>query len=307
MDLLYKAQTRFLYHAHIKIKVSVFYDDDIFDELFAILEDIDTKYNSYQSGSYIDLINRNAGSFVDVDDRTVDILQRVILLSDLFDGEYDITIMPLIKLWGFYKTSDQQIPTKSDIDRVKSLIDYRRIEIDGNRVKIDKGQEIITGSFIKSFAVDTMIQKMREWNIIDAIVNAGGSTIYGINNESHPNWMVNVRDGQDDALLMKLTIADQCYSTSSQAKTFVDIDGRQYGHILSPQKGYPSTNKHIGIISDNCMIGDIVSTGLYNQTPTGFLEKMKMLSSEYSMEGFLIDENNEVIMSEGLEKYIMKK
>lgn len=307
MDLLYKAQTRFLYHAHIKIKVSVFYDDDIFDELFAILEDIDKKYNSYQSGSYIDLINQNAGSFVDVDDRTVDILQRVILLSDLFDGEYDITIMPLIKLWGFYKTSDQQIPTKSDIDKVKSLIDYRRIEIDGNRVKIDKGQEIITGSFIKSFAVDSMIQKMREWNIIDAIVNAGGSTIYGINNESHPNWMVNVRDSKDDALLMKLTIANQCYSTSSQEKTFVDIDGRQYGHILSPQTGYPSTNRHIGIISDNCMIGDIVSTGLYNQTPTGFLEKMKMLSSEYSMEGFLIDENNEIIMSEGLEKYIMKK
>lgn len=119
MDLLYKAQTRFLFHAHIKIKLSAFYEDSIFDELFALPEDIDKKYNSYQPDSYIDRINKNSGSFVEVDDETINILKQVIRISGFFGGMYDITIMPLIRLWGFYKDEQKQIPSIEEIKEVQ--------------------------------------------------------------------------------------------------------------------------------------------------------------------------------------------
>lgn len=88
MELLYKAQTRFLFHTHIKIKISVFYGDEIFDELFGVLETIDRKYNSHQSGSYINLINKNVGSFVKVDKTTIELLRIITFWSDLFKGIY---------------------------------------------------------------------------------------------------------------------------------------------------------------------------------------------------------------------------
>lgn len=307
MDILYKAQTRFLFHAHIKIKVSAFYDELLFDELFGVLEDVDRQYNSYQEGSFIDKINKNAGDFVDVDDQTIDILHEVVHLSGFFDGEYDITIMPLIRLWGFYRGQGLRIPSLSEIEKVKPFIDYRNIEIDSNhnRVRIAKGQEIITGSFVKAYAVDKLRDKMIALGINDAVVNAGGSTILTINSQAHPYWQVAVRDSDNEDLLFKLDIGNCSYSTSSQSKTFVDIDGNHYGHILSPRSGMPSLNKHVGIVSDSAMVGDIVSTGLYNQTSEGFLQKIERLKQHsYNLEGFIIDGDGNTTFTEGFGQYI---
>lgn len=300
MDLLYKAQTRFLFHAHIKIKLSAFYQDSIFDELFAILEDVDKKYNSYQRGSFFDLINQGNGSFVEVDDQTIDILNQVIRLSDFFNGTYDITIMPLIRLWGFYKGEQRQIPSKKEIEETRKLVDYRNIEIRENQVRIEKGQEIITGSFIKAYAVDQLVSRMMKLGITDAIINAGGSTIRAINNESHPSWQVMVRHPKSEKALFKINITDETYSTSSQAKTFINIDGVEYGHILNPITGFPSTNKQVGIISDSCMTGDIISTALFNESPEGFLQKIELLSKDYNIEGFMIDSEDRIIKSKKL-------
>ena len=299
MDLLYKAQTRFLFHAHIKVKISAFYEDDIFDELFSVLETIDKKYNSFQADSYFDQINKHSGSYVDVDDETIRILKKVIALSHFFDGKYDITIMPLIRLWGFYKNAQSRIPSREEIEGTKLLVDYKSIEIDQNKVRIAKNQEIITGSFIKAYAVDQLVAKMQEIGISDAIVNAGGSTIRAITNDSHPMWEVVIRDPESEVQLFKLDISNQCYSTSSQTKTFVDIDGSKYGHILNPKTGFPSKVKQIGIVSDDCMIGDILSTALFNETADSFIEKMNVLSQYYNIEGFMIDEDNQVISTNG--------
>lgn len=299
MDLLYKAQTRFLFHAHIKVKISAFYEDDIFDELFSVLETIDKKYNSFQADSYFDQINKHSGSYVDVDDETIRILKKVIALSHFFDGKYDITIMPLIRLWGFYKNAQSRIPSREEIEDTKLLVDYKSIEIDQNKVRIAKNQEIITGSFIKAYAVDQLVAKMQEIGISDAIVNAGGSTIRAITNDSHPMWEVVIRDPESEVQLFKLDISNQCYSTSSQTKTFVDIDGSKYGHILNPKIGFPSKVKQIGIVSDDCMIGDILSTALFNETADSFIEKMNVLSQYYNIEGFMIDEDNQVISTNG--------
>lgn len=308
MDLLYKAQTRFLFHAHIKIKISVFYEESIFDELFAILEEVDKKYNSYQSGSYIDRINKNAGSFVEVDDETVRILQKTIFWADFFDGEFDITVMPLIRLWGFYKNENRKIPNLAEIETAKRNIDYKKIEIEGNNVRIAEGQEIITGSFIKAYAVDKLVEQMRNIGINDAIVNAGGSTIYAINNsDSHPFWKINVRDAETNELRDTFHIGNKCYTTSSQSETFLDIDGRRYGHILNPNSGYPSTNKQIGIVTDSCIDGDIISTGLFNQSLRGFEEKMIRIKEIIDADGFIIDESNNVFETTGLTKLRVEK
>ena len=114
MSKLYKVQTRFLFHSDIKLKIPIEFDD-----LYSILEEVNEKYNSYSETSYISKINKNSGSFVEVNDETREILEKVIYYSDKLNGEYDITIMPLIKLWGFYKKNPQKIPLKEEIEKIK--------------------------------------------------------------------------------------------------------------------------------------------------------------------------------------------
>lgn len=302
MSKLYKVQTRFLFHSDIKLKIPIEFDD-----LYSILEEVNEKYNSYSETSYISKINKNSGSFVEVNDETIEILEKVIYYSDKLNGEYDITIMPLIKLWGFYKKNPQKIPLKEEIEEIKKLVNYKNIQIDkkNKRVKIEKNQEIITGSFIKSYAVDKMFIKMKEIGITDAIVNAGGSTIVALNDSDNTEWGIIVEgDGED---LFDINISNESYSTPNQLNTYIAINGEKYGHILSPKTGYPSQNKQIGIVTESAFIGDIISTGLYNQTLQNFSKLMKKLSDEIKIEGFLMDKNNEIFYSEGFSNYVENK
>ncbi|NDW08938.1 FAD:protein FMN transferase [Dysgonomonas sp. 520] len=304
--MLYKTQTRKLFHAHIKIKFPIYYGDELFDELYAILEETDRLYNSYSDWSYIRRINENAGEFVEVDDETTDILRRVAIISDFFDGELDITIMPLIRLWGFYRNEQVIVPDEKDIRVVKKLVDYKQIEIDKGKVRVGKNQEIITGAFVKAYAVDKMIVRMQEIGISDAIVNAGGSTIKALANENHPFWTIAVKDPENLKGLFTLKLSNKCFSTSAQNKTFVEINGERYGHILSPRTGFPSTNIQVGIISDDCFTGDLISTGLFNLVGDEFVDKMKHLSDMFNIEGFMIDKNNNIFFSEKFKQYIIE-
>ena len=326
MEKEYKVQTRFLFHTNIKIKIPDSFENKVFDELFEILEDMNKNYNSYSKNSYIDKINKNNGKFVQVNEETVNLLEKVVHFSEIMNGEYDITIMPLIKLWGFYKENSDKIPENLEIKKIKKLVDYKKIIIDKKnlKVKIDKNQEIITGSFIKAYAIDKAIQKMKELKIDDAIINAGGSSIAAIN-----GWGIIVENPEpekkllknDDGKILKITkekyegnneyndlfeieIKDLTYSTSNQVNTFLEIDGEKYGHIISPKTGFPAKNKQIGIITENAFFGDMISTGLYNQTPKNFHEIIKKLSKEIKIEGYLIDENGEIHYTDGFLEYV---
>ena len=269
------------------------------DSLFGLLESVDKRYNSYQAGSFFDRINKNAGSFVRVDDETVRILRQAKKLSGFFDGRYAITVMPLVRLWGFYKDDVKRVPSEDELAQVLPLVNDGMIDIDGNRVRIAEGQEIVTGSFIKAYAVDRLVEKMREMKITDAIVNAGGSTMAAVNNAAHPSWQVGVDvPGTDDPLFVT-DIANGVYSTSAQGDSFVEIGGKRYGHILNPQTGYPSSNKMVGVVTESAMLGDMVSTGLFNESAAGFLEKMQLLQKDFSIEGFLMDEAGNITRSAG--------
>jgi len=321
--MMYKVQVRFLFHSDIKIKIPEIYDDSIFNKLFGILEDIDEKYNSYSENSYIDKINKNSGHFVKINDETIKILSKIIHLSKIIGGEYDITIMPLIRLWGFYK-QNPILPSLDKIKKVKRLVDYKKIIIDKkrNRVKIEKNQEIITGSFIKAYAIEKIVEEMKKIGIKDAIVNAGGSSIIAINEwgiitenpEEEREILRNEKgmpikitqnqyaDNDEYNDLFEIKIKNKSFSTSNQKNTYILINNEKYGHIISPKTGFPSQNKQVGVITENAFFGDIISTGLYNQTPCKFYEIMGKLSKEMEISGFLIDKEGEIFYF-NMEKY----
>ena len=322
--MMYKVQVRFLFHSDIKIKIPEIYDDSVFDDLFGILEEVNKRYNSYSENSYIDKINKNSGHFVKVDIETVEILRKIIHLSKIIGGEYDITIMPLIKLWGFYK-QNPVLPYFEKIKKVKRLVDYKKIIIDRKRkrVKIGKNQEIITGSFIKAYAIEKMVEEMKKIGIKDAIVNAGGSSIIAIdewgiiaeNPEDEKEVLRNVKgmpvrltkyeySGNGNNDLFEIKIKNMSYSTSNQKNTYLMINNEKYGHIISPKTGFPSQNKQVGVITKSAFFGDIISTGLYNQTPEGFYEIMEKLSCEMEISGFLIDKSGKIYYF-NMEKYFL--
>lgn len=294
----YKAQTQFLFYCHIKIKLPVFCQDAYFDELFAELERIDQFYNSYSENSFISKINKNAGHFTEVDEFTVELLQQVKQLSSYFQGAYDITSMPLLKLWGLHGNEVDKIPSLTEIEAAQQLVNYQNIQIEGNRVKIESGQEINTGSFLKAYAIDLVLEKLKKDGITDAMINAGGSTIVGINDDEHPNWKVNVPDLTENTDLFQLKLKNNCFSTSARNTHSNIIEGKEFGHIINAVSGYPSKTVQVGILTDSCFLGDVMATGLFSIPYNHFLVTLHNIQQDFKVEGFLINEQGGIISSE---------
>lgn len=286
-------QARRVFHCHCRIKVPVHHGEALLDRCFELLEEIDRRYNSHQSGSHFDRINREAGHWVETDQPCAEMLRTLKQVSALTDGCFDITCMPLIRLWGFYRQNQRGIPTPAEIRETLLRVNSREIAIDGNAVRIGPGQEIITGSFLKAWAVDRVIELLQEEGVTDAVVNAGGSTIAAINGDSHPHWTVNIPDAfAPGTPASRLKIADQCFSLSGTLNNHLVIDGRTYGHVLNSKSGWPSSTAQTGVITADAFTGDILSTALFAVERDALEETVQRLKAYFSFDHFRIEEDN---------------
>ena len=305
---LYKRQEDKLFYANIAIKLPIQIADSYFDKAFEIMENIDQKYNSYSPNSLLSAINNNAGNWTKVDETMFSILERGYGICQLFGGQYDISIFPLLELWGFYKKEAKVLPNAIDIQLALKKVDYRQIQFNENAIKIGINQRLTTGSFLKAYAVDEVINFLKKENISAALINAGGSTIYGLADEHQPYWIANIiaEKQQKPNSLFKIKLKNKCLSTSIQYQKPLILEGQEIGHILNAKTGFPTKNRQVGIISENAMLGDMLSTAFMTCSASSFKEKMSEIQSIWSdIEGFLIDESGEIYTSAHFSAYLL--
>ena len=296
---VYLSKTERLFYCDCKIKIPTQYSHEIMDECFETMAEIDRKYNSYQENSYIDQINKNSGNWVEVDRQLIDLLSLIKKISAITSGAYDITSMPLIRLWGFYHQENNSIPSQENIEQIKQKIDFNKIEINGDYVKIDKGQEIITGSFIKAFAVDKAVEILKKNGVEDALINAGGSTIKVINNAEHPTWGIRIPNAKTSVYNeeAKVLISNECFSLSGRNENYITIGTQKFGHILNAKTGFPSETLQVGVICEQAFLSDILSTALFAVEPNEFPTVLKELQENFEFEFYRIENNGFITKS----------
>lgn len=292
------AQTRWLFHCHCKIKVPLHHGEGLLDDCFAIMEQADRLYNSYQSGSFFDRINQQAGTWVTVDEATIKLLQTLKRISVLTDGAYAISSMPLLQGWGFYGQDGGRIPTPPALRDALSRVDDEAIELESDRVRIAKGQSLITGSFAKAIAADRVIAHLRAQGVTDAIVNAGGSTICALNDASHPQWHVRVPDPLSaEQAQLRLPLANACFSLSGSANNHLVIDDKRYSHIVHGRTGWPADTRQVLLRTADAFLGDALSTAIFVLTPSQRDAVIAKLAQEFSFSYRRVEEQGKQIQS----------
>ena len=289
----YLTQTEYLFHCNFKVKVPLQYGEILLHDCFDLLRTVDRTYNSYQQYSFFDLVNRNAGHWVDIDGDCHGMLETLLKVSAHTNGAYDISCMPLLRLWGFYRSQNQRTPTYSEIKDVLSKVGYRSIELEKERVRIPVGYELVTGSFIKSFAVDKLVQFLKSKGITDAVINAGGSTIFGLNDSSHKSWKVNIPDPMDKSITSsnQIVISNKCFSFSARTNNHIVIQGKEYGHIFNSAIGYPVPTLQVGVWSNTAFLGDVLSTAIFCTEQDKLPITLKRLKHNFQFDCYRIEEN----------------
>lgn len=213
-------------------------------------------------------INENAGvKPVPVSDDTMAMLEESRYFSQLSDGAFDVSIGPLVDLWGFGKEK-YHLPLEKELEEKLALVGYHRILLNKEKKTVflpKEGMKIDLGGIAKGYATDRAVQKLREMGIKHAMINAGGN-VYGLGPKPDGSpWRVGIQDPRDkNQIISILSIQDMAVVTSGDYERYFIQDGTRYHHILDPANGKPAREiMTTTIVSPSATNADIYSTALF--------------------------------------------
>jgi FAD:protein FMN transferase len=202
--------------------------------------------SNYRPESEWSTVNRLASTRpVEVSPESFRLLATCLEYSRESGGAFDITVGPLMKVWGFYKGSGH-LPHRAEIAAAEAKVGYRHVHLDekSRTVSFDRaGVELDPGGIGKGYAVDRMVDILRQHGITTALVAGSDSSIYGMGAppDQPRGWQVNIKDPwvpRNPAT--EVFLKDQSVSTSGSYEKFFEAEGRTYAHIMDPRTGYPA-------------------------------------------------------------------
>src|SRR5262245_13158644 len=216
------------------------------DAAFDEVRRLDDVLSNYKRDSEWSEINRRAPDKpAPVSAELFALLSACVEYSRASEGAFDITVGPLMKVWGFYKGSGK-LPHRAEVAAALTKVGYRHIRLDraARTVQFDRaGVEIDPGGIGKGYAVDRMVDVLRQKGFQTALVAGSGSSIYGMGAppDEPRGWRIEIKNPWDtNKVSAEIFLKDMSLSTSGSYEKFFRAGGRIYAHIMDPRTGYPA-------------------------------------------------------------------
>ena len=181
-------------------------------------------------------------------------------------GAFDITIGPLVDLWGF-KNREYAVPPDRKIKSALKLIGSDKIILREEDHIVEfklPGMKIDLGGIAKGYALDRAVQKLKENKINSCLINAGGQ-VYALGENSGRAWKIGIKNPRAADFSGNLEIKNQSVSTSGDYEQFFSRGGKRYSHILDPRTGYPASSGVISatVVAPSGINADALSTSAF--------------------------------------------
>lgn len=214
--------------------------------IVAELERVDRAMSTYSATSELSRFNRApTGRWVGVSNELVHVVAAAAELSAISGGAFDVTVGPLVNLWGFGpEPAPAHIPDSRDIDRALQRIGYGYLEYRHDPPALLKRRAIYVdlSAIAKGFAVDLVAERLEASGCSNYLVEVGGEVrAHGASPRGDP-WRVGVEvpePGSFAAVQRVLPIRDDAVATSGDYRNFIDLDGRRFSHTIDPRSGFP--------------------------------------------------------------------
>jgi thiamine biosynthesis lipoprotein len=206
---------------------------------------LDDMLSNYKPGSEWSQVNRFAADHpVQTTPELFDLLSACVAYSRASEGAFDITVGPLMRVWGFYKGTGH-MPRKAEIDNARAITGWRNMELDSVARTVrfrKKGIDMDPGGIGKGYAVDRMVEVLRRDGIKTGLVSASGSSIFAMGAPpGEDGWHIEIKDPRDQSKSVEeVVLKDESMSTSGSYEKFFEADGHIYSHIMDPRTGYPA-------------------------------------------------------------------
>lgn len=285
------------------IKVYDCPDENILQLAVNRVNEIEARMSAFLSDSDISRINQYAGSeLVPIHPETMELLKNAMRYAELSGGAFDITVRPLVELWGIgkknnYIPSEQKILQTLKLVNAKDLIINQELGLAGLK---NSGQKIDLGGIAKGYAADEVKRILHENNIKNALINLGGNVLTMGHRPDEEQWKIGVQNPLSPTgnYLGVLNVSEKTIVTSGSNERFFIKDGIRYHHILDPRSGKPTQTGllSVTVVSDTSLEADVITTALFVMG----LEKGIAFLREFAADAIFITENLGIYLTEGI-------
>ena len=218
---------------------------------------LDSMLSNYKPESEWSEMNRRAADGpMRVSSELFELLAKCVEYSRESQGAFDISVGPLMKVWGFYKGTGHMAGQR-ELAAAMRVVSYTNILLDRHAQTVRfaiPGVDLDPGGIGKGYAVDRMVDVLRREGIRDAFVSAGGSSIYALGAPpGEGGWRVKLKDPTRPANpAATARLRDESLSTSGSYEKFFMADGKRWSHIMDPRTGMPAAGMaSVSVIAPN--------------------------------------------------------
>lgn len=239
----------------------------------ATLERLVAQMSTYDPDSELSRFNAQAQTdWFPVSRDLVLVIDTARTVSDATGGAFDVTVGPLVNLWGFGpRAAPAAVPRTESIASAKKLVSYQHLEADRQSSRIRKvlpGVYVDLSGIAQGFAVDKIAGLLRSVGVKSYLVEIGGELrAAGVNPDGVP-WRVAIERpwgaGPGELLDRIISLNGMSLATSGDYRKYFKHDGRIYSHIIDPRTGWPASGDltSVSVIHRSTMHADALATAL---------------------------------------------
>lgn len=227
--------------------------------------------STYIENSELNQLNRlPVGAPVTISHTLHELLLLSLEVSWLSNGGFDITVAPLVNLWGFGpdKSNAGTVPSAEQIAAAKKQTGFKHIQLDMLDPEIEKRASIKMdlSAIAKGFAVDQIASLLERRGYQRFLVEVGGELRLKGLNPAGNQWRLAIEkpDPMGRSIAQIISVSDQAVATSGDYRNYFEKDGKRYSHTIDPRTGYPIAHNlaSVTVIADTAGFADGMATAL---------------------------------------------
>lgn len=256
-----------------KTKLSV---QKMHEGIEGILQDVNAKMSTYIPNSELSVFNKNKeiNNPIEISADLAFVVAEAIKLNQITQGALDVTIGPIVNLWGFGPEKRvEKAPTPEQIAERKAWVGIEKVRLTqkDNKFFLTKSVPQIyidLSSIAKGFGVDKVADYIAEQGITDYLVEIGGEIRANGHNAENKAWQIAIEKPTFDgtrSVSQVVGLQDLAMATSGDYRNYFEQDGKRFSHEIDPTTCQPVQHNlaSITVLSKSAMTADGLSTGLF--------------------------------------------
>jgi thiamine biosynthesis lipoprotein len=235
-----------------------------------LLTRINQKMSTYIETSEISRFNEYEKSdWFPVSDELRIVIEKSLLMSKISDGAFDITVGPLVNLWGFgSEEREVLVPEDSEIEERINKIGYKKISTKRHPSALKKELPEIycdLSGIAKGYGVDKIGQHLDSLKITNYLIDIGGELKSKGNNHLAEAWRIGISSPDEKFGIQKIvSLTSNAMATSGDYRNYFKKDGQIFSHTIDPLTGRPITHQlaSVTVVHDSCIVADALATAI---------------------------------------------